>query len=142
MNSFDQWGVELGKQLATRIVGELASGDAEDEDASTRGLIGMVQTAKLMTAALRLALLGFGFAGKTFHAPLIAIRLASSWMRWQATGPRRCCRAARVPFADFAQVLKIRRSMRGDRHPNDTHAAIAEAALLAGKHVVVDKASR
>ncbi|MCP5240844.1 MAG: glucose-6-phosphate isomerase [Zoogloeaceae bacterium] len=45
VNSFDQWGVELGKQLATRIVGELASGDAEHEDASTRGLIGMVRAA-------------------------------------------------------------------------------------------------
>ena len=27
----------------------------------------------------------------------------------------------------------------GDRHPNDTHAPIAREALLAGKHVVIDK---
>jgi glucose-6-phosphate isomerase len=38
--SFDQWGVELGKQLANRILPEL-TGDAEggSHDASTRGLI-------------------------------------------------------------------------------------------------------
>ena len=38
--SFDQWGVELGKQLASRILPELA-GDAPvtAHDASTNGLI-------------------------------------------------------------------------------------------------------
>ena len=40
INSFDQWGVELGKQLASEILPELA-GDAEvtSHDASTNGLI-------------------------------------------------------------------------------------------------------
>ena len=40
INSFDQWGVELGKQLAKAILPELA-GDArvETHDASTNGLI-------------------------------------------------------------------------------------------------------
>ncbi|HVV85666.1 MAG TPA: glucose-6-phosphate isomerase [Kofleriaceae bacterium] len=40
INSFDQWGVELGKQLASRILPEL-DGDAPiaTHDASTRGLI-------------------------------------------------------------------------------------------------------
>ena len=40
INSFDQWGVELGKQLAKAILPELA-GDAEvtDHDPSTNGLI-------------------------------------------------------------------------------------------------------
>lgn len=38
--SFDQWGVELGKQLATRILGELeAAGDVSNHDSSTNGLI-------------------------------------------------------------------------------------------------------
>jgi glucose-6-phosphate isomerase len=40
INSFDQWGVELGKQLAKRILGELP--DTEEvtrHDASTNGLI-------------------------------------------------------------------------------------------------------
>jgi glucose-6-phosphate isomerase len=41
IDSFDQWGVELGKQLAERIVPELrAGGEAEPaHDSSTNGLI-------------------------------------------------------------------------------------------------------
>jgi glucose-6-phosphate isomerase len=40
INSFDQWGVELGKQLANTIYGELDSFDDErSHDASTNGLI-------------------------------------------------------------------------------------------------------
>lgn len=40
INSFDQWGVELGKQLAKRIEPELASpGDVTSHDASTNALI-------------------------------------------------------------------------------------------------------
>ncbi|HEX3209281.1 MAG TPA: glucose-6-phosphate isomerase [Geminicoccaceae bacterium] len=40
INSFDQWGVELGKQLATAILPELAgSAPVESHDASTDGLI-------------------------------------------------------------------------------------------------------
>ncbi|SPY33387.1 glucose-6-phosphate isomerase [Pasteurella canis] len=38
--SFDQWGVELGKQLANRILPELANNDrVESHDSSTNGLI-------------------------------------------------------------------------------------------------------
>ncbi|PWT71807.1 MAG: glucose-6-phosphate isomerase [Proteobacteria bacterium] len=40
INSFDQWGVELGKQLANRILEDLQQGRAsESQDASTRGLL-------------------------------------------------------------------------------------------------------
>jgi glucose-6-phosphate isomerase len=40
INSFDQWGVELGKQLAKAILPELkASGEVKSHDASTNGLI-------------------------------------------------------------------------------------------------------
>jgi glucose-6-phosphate isomerase len=41
INSFDQWGVELGKVLATRIAAELApgAGDDLDHDSSTSTLI-------------------------------------------------------------------------------------------------------
>ena len=42
INSFDQWGVELGKQLAAKILPEL-EGDAQvtTHDASTNGLINL-----------------------------------------------------------------------------------------------------
>ena len=40
VNSFDQWGVELGKQLAKQILPELAGpAQVSDHDASTNGLI-------------------------------------------------------------------------------------------------------
>ena len=40
INSFDQWGVELGKALAKKIQAELdESGEATGHDASTTGLI-------------------------------------------------------------------------------------------------------
>ncbi|HEX7573091.1 MAG TPA: glucose-6-phosphate isomerase [Bacteroidota bacterium] len=40
INSFDQWGVELGKQLAGKILPELSSaGPVTTHDSSTRGLI-------------------------------------------------------------------------------------------------------
>jgi len=39
INSFDQWGVELGKTLATRVLGELEGGAAGKHDPSTTALI-------------------------------------------------------------------------------------------------------
>jgi glucose-6-phosphate isomerase len=44
-NAFDQWGVELGKKLADRILPELGAGAAAAEhDGSTRGLIDYVKS--------------------------------------------------------------------------------------------------
>ena len=44
INSFDQWGVELGKQLAKTIDAELqASGECDSHDASTRALINYIK---------------------------------------------------------------------------------------------------
>jgi len=40
VNSYDQWGVELGKKLASAILPELrASGDVTAHDSSTNGLL-------------------------------------------------------------------------------------------------------
>ncbi len=39
INSFDQWGVELGKQLAKTVQSELLSNKPGDHDSSTSGLI-------------------------------------------------------------------------------------------------------
>ena len=45
INSFDQWGVELGKQLAKKILPELsAAADAAAHDSSTNGLINTIRT--------------------------------------------------------------------------------------------------
>jgi len=51
IDSFDQWGVELGKVLAGRIVGELES-DAEPalgHDSSTNALIRRYRTGRSST---------------------------------------------------------------------------------------------
>lgn len=37
--SYDQWGVELGKQLATKILSEFESSDIENHDSSTKKLL-------------------------------------------------------------------------------------------------------
>jgi glucose-6-phosphate isomerase len=39
VNSFDQWGVELGKALANKITPELTAADAPAHDSSTSALI-------------------------------------------------------------------------------------------------------
>jgi len=39
INSFDQWGVELGKQLATTIAAEIAADEDGDHDSSTTALL-------------------------------------------------------------------------------------------------------
>jgi glucose-6-phosphate isomerase len=39
VNSFDQWGVEYGKQLASRLLAELQTGQLATHDASTCGLM-------------------------------------------------------------------------------------------------------
>ncbi|XP_078462595.1 glucose-6-phosphate isomerase-like [Lampetra fluviatilis] len=44
VNSYDQWGVELGKQLAKAIEPELTSpGEVTSHDSSTNGLIGFIK---------------------------------------------------------------------------------------------------
>ena len=43
LNSFDQWGVELGKVLAKDIHARMASGNAEGLDASTAALLGRLR---------------------------------------------------------------------------------------------------
>ncbi|RAK57729.1 glucose-6-phosphate isomerase [Phenylobacterium deserti] len=44
INSFDQWGVELGKTLATRVLSELEGGSPGAHDASTAALIAKLKS--------------------------------------------------------------------------------------------------
>ena len=47
INSFDQWGVELGKELATRMLPKIKdAGSIEGVDASTKGLLGTYHALK------------------------------------------------------------------------------------------------
>jgi glucose-6-phosphate isomerase len=43
IDSFDQWGVELGKVLATDLAGRIADGNVQGLDASTAGLLARVR---------------------------------------------------------------------------------------------------
>jgi glucose-6-phosphate isomerase len=46
INSFDQWGVELGKVVATTLLSEMAEGTAVDtHDGSTNALMTMFNQA-------------------------------------------------------------------------------------------------
>jgi len=44
VNSFDQWGVELGKTLAARVLGELEGGPARPHDPSTAALVARLRS--------------------------------------------------------------------------------------------------
>jgi glucose-6-phosphate isomerase len=46
VNSYDQWGVELGKQLAKRIEAELDGGPPASHDGSTLGLLAWLNSAR------------------------------------------------------------------------------------------------
>ncbi|MBD8161714.1 oxidoreductase [Erwinia persicina] len=95
-----------------------------------------------MSDKIRVGLVGYGFASKTFHAPLIA---GTSEMALSAISSSD---AGKV-HADWpsVQVVSDPQALFDDPTlqliviptPNDTHFPLARAALMAGKHVVVDK---
>jgi predicted dehydrogenase len=92
--------------------------------------------------AVRVGLIGFGYASKTFHAPLLS---ATGDFRIEVISSRHPAEvAAAVPGAAvWADPLAVATHGEVDliviASPNDTHAPLAEAALRAGKQVVVDK---
>jgi len=47
LNSFDQWGVELGKKLASEILPELRGQGGTEQDGSTRGLLDWYRKEKM-----------------------------------------------------------------------------------------------
>ena len=95
-----------------------------------------------MTAPLQVALVGYGFVGKVFHAPLIAsvdgLRLHSV-VSSNADAVHGDFPDA-VVTPDLATVLADPAiDLVVIATPNDLHAPQAHAVLDAGKHVVVDK---
>lgn len=91
---------------------------------------------------VNIALIGYGFVGKTFHAPLIqsieGLTLAVVSSRDEEKVKR-----------DLPNILVVATPEEAIQHPdvelvviaspNATHAPLAALALNAGKHVVVDK---
>ncbi len=92
--------------------------------------------------SLSVGLLGFGLAGSVFHAPLIQseprLRLAAVASS-RGDDIRRVAPGA-VAVADAGDVLADPSiDLVVIATPNTSHAPLARAALLAGKHVVIDK---
>lgn len=79
---------------------------------------------------IRTALIGYGFAGRTFHEPLIRAEPA---LELAAIATSRSADTPAAIFADPTIELVVIAT------PNDTHFQLASGALEAGKHVVVDK---
>jgi predicted dehydrogenase len=91
---------------------------------------------------IRVALIGYGYAGRTFHAPLIRATPGLELVVISSRAPDRV-RAdlpgvAVVPSPDDA-FASPSVDLVVIATPNDTHVPLATAALGAGKHVVIEK---
>ncbi|MBZ7358563.1 oxidoreductase [Klebsiella grimontii] len=95
-----------------------------------------------MSDAIRVGLIGYGYASKTFHAPLISGTPGMTLAAVSSSDEKKV-------LADWpvVQVVAAPQALFSDPNidlvaiptPNDTHFPLAKAALEAGKHVVVDK---
>ncbi|WP_447861861.1 oxidoreductase [Enterobacter ludwigii] len=95
-----------------------------------------------MSDSIRVGLIGYGYASKTFHAPLIA---GTPGMALAAVSSSNATKV----HADWPSVPVVSepKHLFNDPNidliviptPNDTHFPLAKAALEAGKHVIVDK---
>jgi len=95
-----------------------------------------------MNPPLKIGLMGYGFAGQTFHAPVIASSGATALAAIATSQPERA--RADYPLATIVAGLDALLALADVEcvviaTPNDTHYDLARRALLAGKHLVVDK---
>jgi len=101
-----------------------------------------------MSAPIRTAVIGYGFAGKIFHSPFISAvpGLELSAIVTNSPNPARSPQAAAEAYPS-ARILSTPEEAFADPNidlivvatPNDSHFELAARALRAGKHVVVDK---
>lgn len=97
-------------------------------------------------APARVALIGYGLAGSAFHAPLIAATEGLALTAVVTGDPDRRARALdRYPDVEILSSADDLWHRAGDidlvvvASPNSSHVPLAEAALMAGLPVVVDK---
>jgi predicted dehydrogenase len=100
-----------------------------------------MSTAAKGNEPIRAAVIGFGLAGRVFHAPFISavpgLQLTYVVQRSgneaaQAYPDAKILRSVDEAFASDAELIVV-------GTPNETHFDLAKQALEAGKHVVVDK---
>lgn len=94
------------------------------------------------SSPLNVALVGYGYVGKTFHAPLIAATPGLALRAVVSSDPAKVT----ADFPDTRVVPDLAEALTDTAidlvviaTPNALHAPQAIAALTAGKHVVVDK---
>lgn len=92
---------------------------------------------------LRVGLIGFGYAGKTFHAPLIRATPGLELAAVASSDAGKVRAALGADAVVFSRADELIAQADIDlvvvASPNATHVELATAALEAGKHVVVDK---
>lgn len=95
-----------------------------------------------MSHEVGVGLVGFGFAGRTFHAPVIT---SVPGLRLLAVVSSRAAEV-RANLPDVAVLQRLDDLLADDRialavvaTPNATHFELTRRALQAGRHVVVDK---
>lgn len=96
----------------------------------------------MTSTTLSVGLLGFGLAGSVFHAPLIQCepRLRLTAVASSRVDDIRRAAPEAVAVSSPAAILDDPSiDVVVIATPNTSHAVLARAALLAGKHVVVDK---
>jgi predicted dehydrogenase len=91
---------------------------------------------------IRVGLIGYGFSGKTFHAPLIRAVPGLSLDAVASSDPKKV--QLDLPgVAIYEDPFALARTENIDvvviATPNTSHAPLARAALAAKKHVVIDK---
>jgi predicted dehydrogenase len=92
---------------------------------------------------VRVGLIGYGYAGRTFHAPLICTTPGLALVAVASSDAAK----VRAGLGDGPRVFSTAQALIEDAgvdlvviaSPNATHAGLATLALSAGKHVVVDK---
>lgn len=95
-----------------------------------------------MSGEIGVAVIGFGLAGQVFHAPFVS---AVPGLKLEAIVQRKGDEAAKA--YPSARILRSVDEALNDSAvqlvvvgtPNETHFALGKQALLAGKHVVIDK---
>ena len=88
---------------------------------------------------VRVGLIGFGLAGASFHAPLIATVEGMELAAIATSRPTDRFPAAMRHADPQALIADDSIDLVVIATPNDSHAPLAQAALAAGRHVVVDK---
>ncbi len=92
--------------------------------------------------AINVALVGFGFSGRTFHAPFLIALEDYNLSRVVSSHPEKVQEILPNVHveSDFTKVLKDPTiDLVVIATPNATHYELAKASLEAGKHVLVDK---